>query len=438
MTEGVVRRWVWAYAAVLLLPVLLVPLSGAGSQGSLATDVCLATGMVGLSLLVVVFALPSRIPSLLYGFGVETVLRSHRFIAVSAVVAVLAHLVLALAGGVQGVALLDLRAAPPRVWAATTSTVALLLLVGLAARRRLRRPRFEGWRLLHLILAAVVLVAAALHVYWLQNLITRPLTRGWFVLLGTFTVVVAARRWLWTPVRMRRRSYVVESVEPAAGNAVTLRVRAQGHHGVQFSPGQFAWLKIGTSPFVFEEHPFTISSTAERPELKEFTIKALGDFSELVPALRPGRTVFLDGPYGSFTTDKLATSGYVFVAGGVGVTPALSMLRTLADRGDRHPHQLIVGADTVEQVVARDEVADLRTRMSLDVVEVISRPPPGWTGESGLVDQELLERVTHPRKRTRTDYFLCGPPGMVVAVGNALHTMGVPTRRIHTEQFDVI
>ena len=46
-----------------------------------------------------------------------------------------------------------------------------------------------------------------------------------------------------------------------------------GHRGVQFRPGQFAWLKIGTSPFVFEEHPFTIASAATEPWRKEFTIR---------------------------------------------------------------------------------------------------------------------------------------------------------------------
>jgi predicted ferric reductase len=102
-------------------------------------------------------------------------------------------------------------------------------------------------------------------------------------------LLIAGRRWLWLPVRSHRRSYVVEDVRPVSGNAVTVAVRAHEHGGLPFRAGQFAWPKIGASPFVFEEHPFTIASTAERPHIKEFTIKARGDFSELLIGPRPSR-----------------------------------------------------------------------------------------------------------------------------------------------------
>jgi predicted ferric reductase len=148
---------------------------------------------------------------------------------------------------------------------------------------------------------------------------------GW----RTGTLAVGVRRWIWRPLQARRRAYAVENISREAGDIITVTIRADGHDGVPFRPGRFAWLKIGTSPFVFEEHPFTIASTAERPNRKQFTIKALGDFSELLIGMRPGRRVYIDGPYGGFTVDGLRGPGFVFVAGGVGITPMLSMLRTL-------------------------------------------------------------------------------------------------------------
>jgi ferredoxin-NADP reductase len=78
---------------------------------------------------------------------------------------------------------------------------------------------------------------------------------------------------------------------------------------------------------------------AEHPDAKEFTIKALGDFTELLIGLRPGRRVYLDGPHGQFTIDGVRSSGFVFIAGGVGITPMMSILRTLADRGDWAHHE---------------------------------------------------------------------------------------------------
>src|SRR5262249_39629880 len=157
----------------------------------------------------------------------------------------------------------------------------------------------------------------------------------------------------------------------------------------------------------------TIASTAEQPLLMEFTIKALGDFTELLVGLRRGRQVYLDGPYGRFTFEGVRGGDFVFVAGGIGVTPMLSMLRTLADRGDRGRHQLIVAARTLEDLVLREELHQLRGRLDLSIVEVLAHPPPGWIGETGRIDAALLARRI-PRTARHHHVFLCGPPGMVV------------------------
>ncbi|MDT4944993.1 MAG: hypothetical protein QOH14_1726, partial [Pseudonocardiales bacterium] len=333
------------------------------------------------------------------------------------------------------VRVLPLAARP--VWGATTSAGALLLLVGFAVKRRKRQPRYEGWRLLHVALAVTVLVAAGLHVWWLANLVDYPAMRFAYALLAEAAAFIAIRRWIWLPIRARRRAYVVEDVRPVSGNAVTITVRAHGHAGLPFHAGQFAWLKIGSSPFVFEEHPFTIASTAEHPDLKEFTIKALGDFSELLIGLRPGRRIYLDGPYGAFTFEGVRNSGFVFIAGGVGITPMLSMLRTLADRGDQAHHELVVGARSASEIMARQDIEELRSRLDLTITEVVQSAPAGWPGELGRIDAALLDRVL-PRRSRHHDYFVCGPPGMVVAVGRHLRDRGIPPRRIHTEQFEVI
>jgi 3-phenylpropionate/trans-cinnamate dioxygenase ferredoxin reductase subunit len=207
---------------------------------------------------------------------------------------------------------------------------------------------------------------------------------------------------------------------------------------MRFDAGQFAWIKIGASPFVFEEHPFSVASSAEHPERVEFTIKALGDFTELVGALRPGRRVFLDGPYGGFTIEGHADAeGFVMIAGGVGITPLLSMLRTLADRGDQRRHRLIAGARTEDRILLRDQVDELRHRMNLKVIEVVEFPEQSWRGEVGRIDFDLLSRVL-PRRARHLEYFVCGPPSMVAGICQDLRDIGVPLRRIHTELFSSV
>ncbi|WP_328334892.1 ferric reductase-like transmembrane domain-containing protein [Kribbella sp. NBC_00382] len=438
--HGPVARlgWFVLYAAVLLVPLLLTR-AVVGDPGIPAAEaIALSSGLVGFSALVVAVALPARLPRLIATFGIEMILTVHRLIALIAVLMVLLHFVAVLIADPRGFRILDLTRTTWAARAAVTATVSLVLLVVLAVRRPRRQPRYEGWRLVHNGLVAVVVTTAWLHVWWLRHLIAHGLIAAWFIGSGLLLVALAARRWLWLPIRSRRHAYVVEAVRPVPGDGITLVIRAYHHAGLPFEAGQFAWLKIGSTPFVFEEHPFSIASTAEHPERMEFTIKALGDFTELLSALRPGRRVFLDGPYGGFTIEGLdAAPGFVLIAAGVGITPLLSMLRTLADRDDRRRHRLFVAARTEDQLMLRPEIAGLRTRLNLKVVEVLSDPGPEWTGERGRIDAALLERFL-PRRPYRLHYFICGPPSMVVAISQDLAGMGVPLRRIHTERFGAV
>jgi 3-phenylpropionate/trans-cinnamate dioxygenase ferredoxin reductase subunit len=397
------------------------------------------TGIVAFSLLVVVFVLIARLPSLLSTFGIERILRMHRVAAIFVVAVVVFHVGLVLVSDPRGLSIFDLAHTTWAARAAVLSTVALAGTVVLAIRRRRRQPRYEGWRMLHIALAALVFAAALLHVVALHHLAGREAFAIWFALMAVAVLAVAARRWLWLPLRAKHQSYIVEKVTSVAGNAVNVEVRATMHRGVAFHPGQFAWLKIGSSCFVFEEHPFTIASTAEAPYRKQFTVKALGDFSELLRGMQPGRRVFLDGPYGEMTTDGLEKSlGFMFIAAGIGVTPMLSMLRTLADRRDRRAHLLLLGATTMDDVVLRDEIDELRERLSLKVVYTLQQPPATWPGEQGRIDGDMLDRWIPGYALTRFDYFVCGPPKLVSTVGVELRNRGVPTKRIHTERFEVV
>ncbi|NUR94502.1 MAG: hypothetical protein HOV67_04495 [Kribbellaceae bacterium] len=438
--HGPLSRLAWFlwYLAALLVPLLLAwgviepPDTTAGGA------IVLSAGLVGFSALVVAVALPARLPWLIASFGIETVIVVHRLIALIAVALVLVHLLAVLVVDPRGLSILDLVHTTRAARAAVVATAALVLIVVLALRRPIREPRYEGWRLVHNGLVAIVLLGAWLHVWWLRHLVSHALVAAWFVVSGLLLVALAARRWIWLPIRAGKFAYLVTSVRAVPGDGVTLVIQADGHRGLSFTAGQFVWLKIGSTPFVFEEHPFSIASSAEHPDRIEFTIKALGDFTELLGALRPGRRVFLDGPYGGFTIDGLDDApGFVFIAAGVGITPLLSMLRTLADREDPRRNWLIMSARSQHDLMLRPEVEAVRAHLDLQVIEVVSAPEPGWTGETGRIDHDLLSRKL-PRRAHRLHYFLCGPAPMVTSVSHDIAALGVPFRRIHTERFGAV
>jgi 3-phenylpropionate/trans-cinnamate dioxygenase ferredoxin reductase subunit len=439
--------WATAFLAVLLAPALLAPLLHGlrpGDGASLLSELSVGMGLLATSMLVCAVVLPSRVRSLTRTFGIDGVLAIHRFVGLAVTLLVGLHIVLVVIAKPANLELFDVMHAPNRARAAVGATVALGALIALTVLRRRLRHRYEVWRWAHLALAGTALVLSALHIWWLNHLIRNPSMRALFAAFALGVLVVLGYRWLWMPVFGAGREYVVREIRPESSTVSTLvlepkRSRSRrGYRALEFAPGQFAWLRLQPSVRA-EEHPFTIASSAHLGLWTEFTIRHSGDFTSELRLLRPGSPVWIDGPHGAFTLDLQRTTGLVMIAGGVGITPMMSMLRTLAHRHDRRPHRLLVVASTIDELLFRAEIRKLQQRLDLTVVEVLRKPPPSWTGPSGRIDESLLTAVLPGKfRRNQLDYYLCGPPAMVDDVRSVLDRLEVPEPRIHTEQFDFV
>ncbi|MGH3479578.1 MAG: FAD-binding oxidoreductase, partial [Nocardioidaceae bacterium] len=238
--------------------------------------------------------------------------------------------------------------------------------------------------------------------------------------------------------------YLVREVRPETDTVSTLVLEPRrdrhglGRRTIQFAPGQFAWLRLNPS-IRAQEHPFTIASSADSGAWTEFTIRHRGDFTHTLRRLRPGSPVWVDGPHGAFSVDLKPATGLVMIAGGVGITPMMSMLRTLAHRHDQRPHRLIVVAATTHELLFRTELQTLQQHLDLTIIELVRQPPQGWTGATGTIDEHLLTTLLPGKfRRNQLDYFLCGPPTLVHDVLTVLDQLAIPRPRIHTEQFDLV
>jgi 3-phenylpropionate/trans-cinnamate dioxygenase ferredoxin reductase subunit len=438
MTQRVVRwGWLAFFAAVLVVPVVVrLATTAAEPMWRQLADV---TGLLALSGLVCAAVLPSRIRSLTRAFGIEDVIDVHRFLGVASGVLVLVHVACVLAMNPAQVALLDPALNGPPAEAASVATGALVMLVVLAAARRRLNQRYEVWRWMHVLLAITVLVASGLHVYWLDHLLQQRAMQLIFVLLALAVGAVLLHRWVWRTLLDPSTEFVVTEVRRESESVTTVGLAARDGSDAEwdFAPGQFAWLRLCRS-VTGEEHPFTIASSPHLPGRIEFTIRHAGDFTRSIDRLRPGQPVWIDGPHGSFTSDVDTCQGVVMIAGGVGITPMMSMVRAAADRRDPRPHRLVVVARSHDDLLFRDELGYLRGELDFEVTEVLRRPHPGWEGHTGEINIGLLTTVLGTAELARQlDYFLCGPPGLVHDTLEALEALGVPPERIHTEQFDM-
>ena len=424
--------WVLAYLGVVLAPLVFAAIGASQPDHGFWTNFSVALGFVGLAMMGLEFALVARFEPLAAPFGQDALLQFHRQIGYVGLAFVLTHV--ALSAKWDQLTFSNAIAAPALVWFGMAAALAVTALVATSVWRRQLRLPYEWWHAAHTVLAVVAVAGALGHVFFVDDYVSTL----WKQILWGFmsTAFVALLVWVRVIKPRGMRPWRLEQIGAERGNTTTLALRPPDDLGFRFEPGQFAWFALGRSPYSITQHPFSFSSSAERDGV-EIAVRALGDFTSRVHELEPGTTVYVDGPHGVFSIDQDEGPGFGFIAGGVGVTGLLSMLRTMADRGDVRPAVLVYANGDWDAVAFREELERLERRMNLTVVHVLERPPADWTGETGYVTSELLSRHV-PVGFRRFQFFICGPGPMMDAAETALLAIGVPADRVHTERFDMV
>jgi len=215
----------------------------------------------------------------------------------------------------------------------------------------------------------------------------------------------------------------------SAPSVRTLRFAGEKDQSLPFAPGQFAFLSLST-PGLREPHPFTIAG-GQDGEL-EFSIKAVGDWSERLATVEPGHEAKVHGPFGAFTACELASDRpLVLLAGGIGITPFLAMARDLGTSESGRPIVLVWSVSDEQDAFARDELAELENR--LPGLRVTIWVTGGEQGRGRLGQEALAELLAD--ELAESDVFLCGPQTFMVGVAKAVCDLGVPRGRLHQERF---
>ncbi len=399
-------------------------------------------GFVGLALLGLQFALAARSIRIHGVLGADVLLQFHRQITVLIAVLIYAHPIILFFWDPRFLALLNIFTSPLRAKLAVIACVLLLLLIITSVWRRKLGLRYPVWQAMHTVLALIIVITGLLHVLLIGYYVNEPWEQALWIVYSAVFIWIGIWVRIISPIRRWHRRWRVAAIseQPQHSHTVTLEVvnpKSYGPNGFRFEAGQYAWIHTGQSPFALTYHPFSISSSAESANRVEFTIKTEQGMTTTIHDLPVGRTVYLDGPWGDFSLDRYPGPGYVFVAAGVGVTPMLSMLATLADRGDTRPCYLILGNRRHPEIIGRREVDRLEQRLDLSVTHVISQPDSEWTGATGRINAELLDQVL-PVNRAELQYFMCGPDPMMDAAEVALDKLGVPAEHVHAERFTMV
>lgn len=416
--------WIFIYLILALAPLLVLLLGPRPEGRTFWRELSSALGFIGFSLMGLQFIPTARLPFLSDVFPPDTVYDFHHRLSIAAFLLTLAHPLVLFAQNPYTLQLLNLVTAPWRARAGVLAVLVVIPLILTSVKRIELGISYETWRLVHDIFAVGVIGFAIYHIlnvnYYASVPPQRWLLVGLTVVWGALILYIRVIK----PFMLLQRPYQVVDVIPERSETWSLVLEPVSHQGFTFRAGQVAWLSIGHSPFHIEQHPFSIASSAERPERLGFAIKELGDFTDTIGDTAPGTKVYVDAPYGTFDVNHRPDAGLVLIAGGIGSAPAMSLLRTLADRDDDRLVQFFYGNPTWEEIIFREELETLETKLNLEVIHVLERPPEDWQGESGFITKDILERHL-AKAATENTYFMCGPLPMLEAVEGALTELAI-------------
>ncbi|MEF8787766.1 MAG: FAD-binding oxidoreductase, partial [Planctomycetota bacterium] len=401
-------RWgvclVVLYMLLAALPLILTYALGAGGGGSFPAVLGKSAGLMGFSLLALQVALSARLKPVDGPFGLDVVMHFHKSMAMLAGVLLLSHPLLLAVGG-HGWGLFSLWTP----WYITMGKVTLalvVLVIALAVSFKKLGIEYQLWRYAHKG-AILVVVFGFVHILWVgAGLPTAAKVCLWA--LFAMAVGLFAYRNLYVAF-LGRQQYEVTDVSQESHDTWTLSLQPTDGEVPANLPGQFMFLRLDRPGRPSEEHPFTISSRPGQDHLTA-TIKESGDFTNTIGETRAGDGARIEAPYGRFSFAFHRPDAFLFIAGGVGITPIHSMLDHLRRTGDERPVVLIYGNKRREDILFREELEKLPRNMK--VVHVLSQAGEDWDGYRGFITEDIIEQEAG-HVLDDAHVYLCGPPPMM-------------------------
>lgn len=281
------------------------------------------------------------------------------------------------------------------------------------------------------LLAVIVLFG---HIVSIPAIRTNTVFVG---LLAVYTLCILLY-YIWEKAASHRASYRLTDIKQPAPDVYQMTFSPLNGDLLPYQAGQYVFVRFTRSRLPKESHPFSITT---RPASGEGSLSVMakksGDYTAKLDLLKVGDLAAIEGPYGNFM-DAVTSKGQsplVFLAGGIGITPILSILKEQLEKNPHREMHLVWGSSTLKDTFYTDQFAAwAKDAPNFSFNLILSRekvaPYP-----QGQISADYLSSIGVDTLYRKAHFFICGPAGMMAAAETILKDHKVDSAKIHIEKF---
>ena len=391
-------------------------------------------------LLVIQVGLVSRFSRLCRIFSLPGLIHAHRVTALIILSLAGSHILLL---GLSGEYSFTSFQMTPSFFSRLGGVIAFLLLAGGTGagffREKLSLP-YHHWFRLHGPAMGMGIILVYAHIVTIGGMYSFGPARWILLTLPGCLAALVLRLKFFRPRHLARQSWRVISVDRPAPDILKLTLGREHPAPFAYLPGQFVCVRFFSPDIPAEEHPFTLASSPSDQDAITLFIKQCGDYTSILSNLVPGTRATVDGPFGVFSPAfhiprSVPQRPRVMIAGGIGITPFISMIRKSAEHANPPPTLLVWSVTTTQELFLKNDLEEMQQTMpDLQLYFRITRSTSheGYTGRLSFQDLQTLL----PPWRDAT-VFICGPVPMITSMHNILKKLGFPKKDLITERFSL-
>jgi ferredoxin-NADP reductase len=224
---------------------------------------------------------------------------------------------------------------------------------------------------------------------------------------------------------------IVKEIVPRTYNVTSFRFPRP--ETLSYKPGQFLFITIRSDEKELNKH-FSFSSSPTEKEHIEFTKKFTeSEFSAALKALKTGDWAKIDAPYGKFTFEG-EHEKIGLLAGGIGITPLVSICKFCVDMQLKTKVTLFYGCRTEADIAFKKELETMQEQdKNLKTIFTVNEATGSWQGAIGVINAEMIKKEIPDYKETM--FYTCGPPPMVEVMTKLIEQLGLPQTQLKREYF---